>query len=175
MQGSGSVGEAERWLKCGTLCGMGYLENWGDDGRTCTECRERKAWESFPPRARGRNGRGSVCRPCVASKKRARRAANPEAVRRAEREYDRRIGRHRIRRYGIDRETWESLVSAQEGRCAVPGCGRLPRRRLVGDHCHKTGKFRGAVCDNCNVAMGLCGDSPEVLRALAAWIEYHAG
>jgi hypothetical protein len=48
---------------------------------------------------------------------------------------------------------------------------RLPRRRLVGDHCHATGKFRGIICDNCNVAMGLTGDQPELLRALADWIE----
>lgn len=53
----------------------------------------------------------------------------------------------------------------------MPACGRLPKRRLVGDHCHKTGKFRGIICDNCNVSMGLAGDDPTLLRALADWLE----
>jgi hypothetical protein len=50
----------------------------------------------------------------------------------------------------------------------------MPRRRLVGDHCHKTGRFRGIICDNCNVAMGLTGDDPNLLRALAMWIDQGA-
>lgn len=144
---------------------------WSDEGRVCTKCREHQPWGNFSPRARGKNGRSSICRTCRASQKRDRRAANPEAVRAVERDWERRTGRHTKRRYGLDREAWDKQVAAQGGRCAVPACQRLPRRRLVGDHCHTTGKFRGIICDNCNVAMGLTGDSPDLLRALAEWLE----
>lgn len=150
---------------------MGYLENWSADGRTCTSCGQIKPWEEFPPRAAGRNGRNSRCRACIAAKKRSHRRANLEAVRARERAYERSSGRHTRRRYGIDPEAWEAQIARQGGRCAVPACNRLPKRRLVGDHCHTTGRFRGIICDNCNVAMGLTGDSPALLRALAEWIE----
>lgn len=150
---------------------MGYLETWADDGRDCTSCEEFKPWDEFSPRANGRNGRASVCRACKAAQKRKRRADDPEGTRAREREYERRSGRHTRRSYGLDREAWDAQVAAQGGRCAVPACSRMPRRRLVGDHCHETGKFRGIICDNCNVAMGLTGDDPTLLRALAAWLE----
>lgn len=37
---------------------------------------------------------------------------------------------------------------------------------LRADHNHKTGASRGTLCNNCNLAIGLLGDSPE--RAAAA-------
>ena len=52
--------------------------------------------------------------------------------------------------------------------CSV--CGR--KRKLVWDHDHRTGEFRGWLCSNCNTGLGLFGDSPE--RLLAA-IEYLQG
>ena len=41
------------------------------------------------------------------------------------------------------------------------------------DHCHQTGKFRGWLCHTCNRVLGLAGDSPELLRKLAAYLEQH--
>ena len=42
-------------------------------------------------------------------------------------------------------------------------CGNAPnpnafRHKLQLDHDHKTGKFRGWICDNCNVALSRAGD-----------------
>lgn len=42
---------------------------------------------------------------------------------------------------------------------------------LYFDHDHKTGKFRGWLCGNCNRALGQAKDSPEVLRKLAIYLE----
>lgn len=39
------------------------------------------------------------------------------------------------------------------------------------DHDHATGRFRGMLCSGCNLALGNVKDSPERLRALAAYIE----
>ena len=39
------------------------------------------------------------------------------------------------------------------------------------DHCHVTEKFRGWICNKCNTALGMVNDNPEVLRALAAYLE----
>lgn len=42
---------------------------------------------------------------------------------------------------------------------------------LVGDHCHATGKPRGILCRNCNLALGNMRDDPVRLRAAAAYLE----
>ncbi len=45
-------------------------------------------------------------------------------------------------------------------------CGVVPRR-LVLDHDHETGEFRGFLCDGCNTGLGKLGDDEAgLLRAL---------
>lgn len=43
--------------------------------------------------------------------------------------------------------------------------------RLVWDHCHTTGAQRGVLCGGCNIALGMVRDRPDILRALANYIE----
>ena len=52
----------------------------------------------------------------------------------------------------------------KDGRCKI--CRR--KRKLVPDHNHKTGKFRGWICVNCNVGLGHFQESKKIMfRALA--------
>jgi hypothetical protein len=60
---------------------------------------------------------------------------------------------------------------------AVPthceSCGRLPSGRsnqLVLDHDHKTGAFRGWLCDPCNLSIGQLGDTIESLESALAYL-----
>lgn len=46
-----------------------------------------------------------------------------------------------------------------------------PDWRIVFDHCHASGKFRGWLCYGCNLTLGHAKDSPETLRALADYLE----
>lgn len=54
---------------------------------------------------------------------------------------------------------------------ACNACGDDNQRTLVWDHDHKTGKFRGFLCNRCNLALGLMKDNPSKIRALADYIE----
>jgi hypothetical protein len=54
-----------------------------------------------------------------------------------------------------------------DGRCAI--CTRV--RKLVLDHDHTTGAFRGYICRDCNMAMGKLGDSIDGLRRALAYLE----
>jgi hypothetical protein len=51
-------------------------------------------------------------------------------------------------------------------------CGVRPAQHS--DHCHKTGLWRGWLCNNCNLAAGLMKDNPAMMRALANFVEHHA-
>lgn len=43
----------------------------------------------------------------------------------------------------------------------------LKDKRLVLDHCHESNKFRGWICQTCNVAIGLLANDPAIfLRAI---------
>lgn len=39
------------------------------------------------------------------------------------------------------------------------------------DHDHVTGKFRGWLCNNCNVGLGMLGDSIGTLRDAVSYLE----
>lgn len=63
--------------------------------------------------------------------------------------------------YGITPQKLARLRSKQQDRCAV--CRK--KTVLTIDHCHKTQKVRGLLCDACNKAIGFFEESPERLRA----------
>lgn len=84
-------------------------------------------------------------------------------------------------RYGITLDDYERMLAAQGGGCAI--CARLPADAgnpehwtdvLCVDHCHATGKVRGLLCNDCNLAIGR-GKSPETLERMASYVRLHSG
>ena len=63
------------------------------------------------------------------------------------------------------REAWLGGV------CAICGGVSTDGRRLAVDHDHITKDVRGLLCQPCNVGLGVFGDSPEVLRLAADYLE----
>ena len=57
-------------------------------------------------------------------------------------------------------------------RCEI--CNKKAKR-IMFDHCHRTGLFRAWVFGRCNLIMGLAKDSPTLLRKLARHLEKHSG
>jgi hypothetical protein len=49
-------------------------------------------------------------------------------------------------------------------------CGN-DKARIVFDHCHQRGIFRGWLCSHCNVILGHAKDDPNRLRKLIAYLE----
>jgi hypothetical protein len=53
-------------------------------------------------------------------------------------------------------------------------CYRAPRKKaLAADHDHTTKKFRGWICDQCNIALGMVGDSVTILQSLIDYVKRH--
>lgn len=73
---------------------------------------------------------------------------------------------HTLRKYGISYDQEAALRSFQGGAC--PACGAT---ELVVDHDHSSGEVRGMLCHRCNTALGYARDDPEILRALARYVE----
>jgi methylphosphotriester-DNA--protein-cysteine methyltransferase len=73
--------------------------------------------------------------------------------------------------YGITPERYDDMIRASQGRCYICAAACPSIKALAVDHCHTTGRVRGILCWNCNRAIGLFQDSPEFLRAAAAYLE----
>lgn len=101
------------------------------------------------------------CRPCDAAKTMARYYADPDAYNR----------RRRAAMYGITVEEYDALIA--DGVCDI--CGKVPEGKrhesvLHIDHDHSTGRVRGALCGNCNKALGLVSDDVEVLEKMIDYL-----
>lgn len=81
------------------------------------------------------------------------------------------------KKYGISLEQFEQLLLKQNSVCAI--C-KEPETKLEWrskrplplsvDHCHETGKIRGLLCADCNRALGMFRDSPEVLLSAIKYV-----
>lgn len=135
--------------------------------KTCTVCGERKPLEDFHRTCFNKtDGRRGTCKPCTATKNAAKYAADPSRHRAS-------IDRHR---YGMEPGDYERMFAAQGGRCAVCGrhadvCPRHSRgRALHVDHDHATGRVRGLLCVQCNLAIGYWEKTGATIDAVAAYL-----
>ena len=74
------------------------------------------------------------------------------------------------RKYGITLIEYHKMLEEQKGVCKICGKPSTAKDRYGGvkklhvDHNHKTGEIRGLLCVKCNQAIGLFGESKEVLQ-----------
>jgi hypothetical protein len=62
------------------------------------------------------------------------------------------------------------LWQESKGECVI--CRTMPEpKNFHLDHDKNTGRVRGFLCGCCNVALGMCGDSPDRLRKCADYLE----
>ncbi len=94
--------------------------------------------------------------------------AHKEKIRDKKKAY--RLTHNRLARYGLTQASFDHLLMAQGGVCAI--CGRSdwngsgPRV----DHDHNTGKVRAILCNNCNLALGLLHDDLNIIKKMGDYI-----
>ena len=139
------------------------------DGKLCSRCGQRPKLPSHY----------SYCRLCLTEYGRAWNERNPEKTK----EYSRRYRlsgkgkvvnrRYNLRKFGLTIKDYDAILDQQGGGCAACGSKNHDGRgnRLAVDHDHETNTVRGLLCVKCNRALGLVNDDPQILRALAEYME----
>lgn len=94
--------------------------------REATNARKERQCESCGNTYRPVGGRQKICDTCTPDK----------------------AARRRYQRYKITQAQWLETIKRQGGTCAL--CSKMP---TVADHDHETGRFRGALCNGCNVLL----------------------
>lgn len=139
--------------------------------QSCLQCEIVKPASDFHAKSLKSGTIQGSCKPCALQRVKKWQKDNPE---RYEENWKRSThGRDRLRRkaveYNISVEDLQRLYDNADGKCEI--CGNGPKRWLVIDHCHNSTKVRGIICEQCNQALGLFKDNPEVMRAAALYIE----
>lgn len=74
-----------------------------------------------------------------------------------------------LRKFGLSVGGWREMVRASDGRCASCGNDFGSQGHHI-DHCHETGRVRGLLCHNCNLALGHTKDDPGRQFALSVYL-----
>jgi hypothetical protein len=148
------------------------------DVKVCSVCKIEKPSDEFTRQYVTRNGEvfgpysRAACKKCLAAGHRARYAAS--GVKRAPATSEVMRSRNLKAAYGITDEDYEEMLASQNGCCAICLVNVTDlSRKLVIDHCHKSGKIRALLCATCNSALGFAKDSSEILRRAADYLDSH--
>ena len=84
----------------------------------------------------------------------------------------------RLRDRSLTLDQYHSLAEKQDFLCAVCGSEPVVKSRssidgFVVDHDHVTNRVRSLLCPNCNVALGMLRDNPEIARKAASYLDHH--
>lgn len=115
----------------------------------CTGCSTTKDRANFSRDKNTRDGFNCWCRQCVSEYDRKHYAKNRDKKRNYRLKYG----------YGITLNDYNRMLEKQDGKCAI--CGKF--EKLDVDHCHKNGKVRGLLCQNCNKGIGLFAENVHLL------------
>ena len=159
--------------------------------KMCTKCLKTLPVSEYRKDKSHSDGLSSHCKPCHSAKDAAYRAANKDRISEYGRQWreanrdsiiaarNSRYGRDYdfTRRHGITLDEYEALLNTQDGKCAVCGtdqpgrAGRNGEQRLFAvDHAPASNLIRGLLCHNCNRALGLLRDSPEILEKAISYL-----
>lgn len=67
------------------------------------------------------------------------------------------------REYGISEDQYYQLVKKQNSKCKICKL-TVDELKFHVDHCHKTKKVRGLLCNKCNQAIGLFNEDPTIIK-----------
>ena len=79
--------------------------------------------------------------------------------------------------FGFSMDSYTAMLQEQNGLCKICEKPEMTKDSRSGkikdfaiDHCHKTKRIRGLLCNNCNRAIGLFQDDPKLLTKAAEYI-----
>lgn len=142
----------------------------GVSGRSkiCPGCKISKPFEEYHRNSSRRDGRCFHCKDCHLIRSRAYSKAK-----------DRNANRARMLKvnYGITEEEYLHMFVRQGGVCACCGGEETKFSNRAGaimnlsvDHCHKTGRVRALLCNECNTALGMLHEDPERVECLMKYV-----
>lgn len=138
--------------------------------KVCTKCKLSKSSEDYHKQTNSKDGYSNWCKVCGYDNLKIWRKKNPDKIKKNAKNF--RINNPKAyynsqykSKYGISIEEYNRLFDIQKGQCKICKIDskELPRKLAV-DHNHVTGKVRGLLCGNCNVAIGNLKESVIIIK-----------
>ncbi len=139
--------------------------------KACSICNVEKELDKFYKRKDALDGYEGNCKECREATR--RKTDNFYSNRnKATRKHDaKRKGKrgayHLSKTYGLSMDDYSNMKEEQDHKCLIckqPNDEDMHYGKFVVDHCHKTGKVRGLLCNKCNLMLGNARDEITILE-----------
>jgi hypothetical protein len=77
-----------------------------------------------------------------------------------------------VQKLKLTTEQRRDISNSQNNRCKICNIPFVGKRMSL-DHCHKTGKVRGMLCNECNRGLGYFKDNPAALQGAVDYLKKH--
>lgn len=138
----------------------------GVSEKYCGRCEDVYPIGAFNKHRGTKDGYQTQCRECIKEQRQRWASENPS----------KRRNRKLKAKYGLTSDCYNAILKSQNGKCKICESSDSRNKKykyLVVDHCHKTGKVRGLLCDYCNVALGRFEDDIERIKKAIKYLEEH--
>ena len=144
--------------------------------RTCSICKIKKNSADFSLKNNG--CLSSFCKSCSREYQKNYREKNKDILKEKKKNYHSQTKDYRRWytlkvRYGITKDDYNKILHSQNGKCAIcenTKSGHRNTDEMVVDHCHKTNKVRGLLCNRCNTLLGLIEDNPNFINNVSNYL-----
>lgn len=144
--------------------------------KTCKSCNKDKLYTDFHKKSSSTDGYFSICKICRKTTHLKYYKNNKQKYRDSWKRWSsNNIEDYKYyswikdlkRNYGLTLDQYNNMLEVQNNKCAI--CFKdqkdISNFRLSVDHCHKTGKIRGLLCNSCNTAIGSLNDDTQILNS----------
>lgn len=141
--------------------------------KRCGRCKQHKEATSnnFHKASRFKDGLATTCRTCRTeyniTHTARRQASNTKWRHNNLVEFKKKQRSRWLKLYGLTVEDYEIMLNKQNRSCLI--CLSSDRRFHV-DHCHKTNKVRGILCELCNKGLGQFKDDVGIIFKAAEYL-----
>ena len=158
--------------------------------KTCKKCKQEKSLLDYYKNKLTKDRHLPICKKCANIESTLYRKNNLEADRKiANKSYykhneARKIGArtyyrknlekvkaYKLKKYGLTIDEFELILIKQNNECCVCNIPFKKTSDAKIDHCHKSGKTRGIICNHCNIALGHTKDNIEILYKLIEYLK----
>ncbi len=138
----------------------------GDIKKKCSKCKDTKELTEFGKDKYSKDGFRVYCKECDTKKSKQYYQNNKEKRAKSDRIYKLK------NRFNITLDDYDGILKEQNYCCYICNAHQsIFSRKLVVDHCHKTGKVRGLLCSSCNQGIGHFKDNIDSLKKAVEYLE----
>lgn len=147
--------------------------------KICPKCKKELSFDNYNF---DKNGKiNTVCKCCKNENYKRWYQKNKQKVKARKAKYHEKTKEYRrwytIKlRYGITKEEYETIFKNQGYKCCIcknTKSGHKNTDEMVVDHCHKTQKVRGLLCNRCNTFLGNVNEDVNILQEAIKYLKRH--